>query len=247
MRYYMAFDDTDTKDCGYGTGKFTREYIPTLPKDWIMYGIVRQQYPQSESIPFTSNNSSATVILEHPQAGREQELAEHGAAYIAGRYLEGSDPGLCVCAAENLVALEHLSTFGLRCCKEIVTQDEAYQAAAKAHLSAHGGTGDGVIGAAAGVGLTHLGNSGRFVQLGACDVREFKDVVLAGELYEFGISCVSVDRFDMPIHPNDCVITWGRVRPRLVAGKPVMFVTPAERGKWMVAGLPESRFIKLPE
>ena len=47
-----------------------------------------------------------------------------------------------------------LIAFGQRCTEKIVTQREALEAAKEIHLSGHGGTNDGIIGAAAAVGLT---------------------------------------------------------------------------------------------
>jgi hypothetical protein len=46
----------------------------------------------------------------------------------------------------------------------VLTKDEAYELAGALgiHLSEHGGTGDGVIGAMAGAGLRFSGNDGRF-------------------------------------------------------------------------------------
>jgi len=54
--------------------------------------------------------------------------------------------------------------FGRMAKERVITKDEAYALASelKVHLSEHGGTGIGVIGALAGAGLKMTGNDGRF-------------------------------------------------------------------------------------
>lgn len=244
MRYYLAFDDTDVKGSKRGTGRFAREFAPLLPHEYRLHGIVRQQYPQSESIPFTSNNSSATLILDHPETGMEQDMIDRAVEYIGRNFVEGSDPGLCVCAESN-PALEKLAAFGITCCGRVVTKGQAYAAAAEAHLSEHGGTGDGVIGAAAGVGLTWRGWSGRFVELGTYNLRNFPADPTVAMLAEAGITTVSVTRRDMPPLPDDIVETWEWVRPRLWAGQPVLPVTPAGANRWTALGISDKRLLAI--
>lgn len=61
--------------------------------------------------------------------------------------------------------VEALCAFGRRAQEVVCTKDEAYELARSipwVHLSEHGGTGQGVIGALAGVGLRLSGDDGRF-------------------------------------------------------------------------------------
>lgn len=67
--------------------------------------------------------------------------------------LPGSDPGFCL-AAEGDSALPVLHSFGLLCTSRVVNQQDTRHAAGHTYLSGHGGTNDGIIGAAAAVGLT---------------------------------------------------------------------------------------------
>jgi hypothetical protein len=87
----------------------------------------------------------------------------------AGKFLEknsadGSDPGLCVAVAENLKDKERLVKFGIDATKSVLTKNDAITLASELniHLSEHGGTGGGIIGALSGVGLRIYGNNGRF-------------------------------------------------------------------------------------
>lgn len=55
-------------------------------------------------------------------------------------------------------------TTGLRAKREVLTKEHAYALARRlrVHLSEHGGTGGGIIGALAGIGLYLEGNDGRY-------------------------------------------------------------------------------------
>ena len=55
-------------------------------------------------------------------------------------------------------------SFGHICAIQIITQKEALQADSGSHISGHGGTNRRIIGAAAAVGLTAYGWSGRFIE-----------------------------------------------------------------------------------
>ena len=57
-----------------------------------------------------------------------------------------SDPGLCVASADD-PGMDQMIEFGIKCTHTKVSQAEAFEAAKHVHLSGHGGTNDGVIGA----------------------------------------------------------------------------------------------------
>ncbi|HOB71763.1 MAG TPA: hypothetical protein PKM18_08260, partial [bacterium] len=98
MKIYVAFDDTDTIDCGRGTGKLARWFEDVLPQNCKLSGIVRQQLLKRSDIPFTSHNSSLTCIIEAENDEIIPELIKAGTDHIANHFVEGSYPGLCVCA-----------------------------------------------------------------------------------------------------------------------------------------------------
>ena len=64
MRIYIGFDDTDVVGADRGTGKLARWFENKLPDGCHLWGVVRQQFPQDERIPFTANNSSACVVVD---------------------------------------------------------------------------------------------------------------------------------------------------------------------------------------
>ncbi len=112
----------------------------------------------------------------------------------------------------------------------MVTQKEALQAAAGFHLSGHGGSEDGIIGAAAAVGLTAHGWGGRFIEFGR--LRDFPERVRVSDLERSGIAVVSIDRDARFPAFEDVIDTKGWLRPRLWGGKPVLPVIPRATDLW---------------
>jgi len=231
MRAYVAFDDTDTIDADRGTGKVGRWFADKLPAGCRSLGVLRQQLLVHPDVPYTSHNSAAVVLVEIPDETVVDELIARAAAHLHEHWMEGSDPGLCV-AWEGAPALGALTAFGRRAAVSVVTQDLARAAAQGVHLSGHGGTNDGIIGAAAGVGLTAEGWSGRFIELDAGGrlLRQFPDPVAVGELEAAGIAVVCLDR-DAPVPlPDQMVVTNDWLRPRLWGGRAVLPVARAADG-----------------
>jgi hypothetical protein len=231
MRYYVAFDDTDILDAHRGTGKLARWFEDCLPDDLSCRGVVRQQLPLLPGIPFTSHNSAACMMVDGPDDPEPVRplLADLAAAHILNHFLDGSDPGLCV-ASHDQAAHPRLMDFALRCTHEVVSRRDARAAARHLHLSAHGGTGDGIIGAAAAVALTASGWHGRFIEW--CGLRDLPERLKVSELNTLGIRVVSLDRDACIPTSQDWVATNGWVRPRLLGGEPVLWVRPAGTGGW---------------
>jgi tRNA(Ile2) C34 agmatinyltransferase TiaS len=233
MRIYIGFDDTDNITADRGTGKLARWFENELPEDCRMEGIVRQQLLVDERIPYTSHNSSACVMVDAPDASWVALMTARAIEHVKRHSLEGSDPGLCV-ASESDAALPRLIAFGRACTSRILTQKEALEAASRSHLSGHGGSNDGIIGAAAAVGLTASGWSGRFIEYGR--LRKFSDPVRVLELERSNIVVVSGDRDARVPGPKDIVYTKGWLRPRLWGKRVVLLVTPKDEGVWESIG-----------
>jgi hypothetical protein len=233
MRVYVAFDDTDNINAPRGTGKLARWFGDALPAGCTLWGVVRQQLLVHPDIPYTSHNSSACVVIDADGPGAVFQLIDRAAVHLERHMLPGSDPGLCV-ASEGDEALDRLAAFGRRAATEVVSQDEARIAAEGTHLSGHGGTNDGIIGAAAGVGLTAWGWSGRFVEFGA--LRDLPEVVTVGELELAGMLVTPVDRNVVAPRADEPVATYGWLRPRLWGGRPVVPVMRDGDAGWVAIG-----------
>ncbi|HEY2422437.1 MAG TPA: hypothetical protein VGI04_13585 [Neobacillus sp.] len=166
MKIFLCIDDTDNID-SKGTGAIAGEIATLIESNgWgKCQSITRHQLLVHPDVPYTSHNSSMCFTadlnedyLEATIAGAIKVLETESAA--------GSDPGLCVFVPERLSQHQHqqMIDFGKRAKLEVLTKQEAYQLAEtlSIHLSEHGGTGQGVIGALAGVGLRLTGSDGRF-------------------------------------------------------------------------------------
>jgi hypothetical protein len=238
MRIYIGFDDTDILYSDRGTGKLARWFEKELPPSCRLWGVVRQQLLLDNAIPYTNHNSSACAVVEASNGCSIDDVISKAVDHIKHHFISGSDPGLCVTSEENR-ALPRLIVFGRTCTTKVVTQNDAFEAASGAHLSGHGGTNDGIIGAAAAVGLTAYGWCGRFIEFGR--LRDFPAEVSVSDLAKAGIIVVSVDRDAEAPASEDIVNTGGWLRPRLWGGKPILPVTLNEKNLWESLGKKNGR------
>ena len=233
MRVYVGFDDTDNHQSDFGTGKLTRHFENLLPEGCSLWGVVRQQLLVDDRIPYTSHNSSACAVVEIDDPSLMEHIIHQAVDHLEKHSAEGSDPGLCV-VREGDPVLKHLISFGRSCTAQVMTQQDVLKIANGTHLSGHGGTNDGIIGAAAAVGLTVSGWSGRFIEFG--DLRNFPERTTVKEMEDFGIRVVSLDRNAMVPDGDDTINTRGWLRPRLWGARPILPVLPAGEKIWESMG-----------
>ncbi|HEX3012214.1 MAG TPA: hypothetical protein VHQ70_09325 [Syntrophomonadaceae bacterium] len=164
MKLYIAIDDTDSLEVG-ATGQSANEMRRIIKdKGWgSTEPVTRHQLLIHPDVPYTSHNSSMCFIAEIEEDKLDQFI-DYAADFLKETSAPGSDPGLCVAVSENIKNLDKLMSFGVRAKKQVLSKEEAYQTARECnvHLSEHGGTGQGVIGALAGLSLRLTGNDGRF-------------------------------------------------------------------------------------
>jgi tRNA(Ile2) C34 agmatinyltransferase TiaS len=229
MQIYIGLDDTDTLESPIGTGKLARWMIPELPDGCRCNGVVRQQLLVCPDIPYTSHNSAACLLMEISGPEVVPLVIDRATRHIVKHAAPGSDPGLCV-VCESDPDLSALMAFGKACTHQVCSRDQALQAAGAAHLSGHGGTNDGIIGAAAAVGLTAAGWLGRYIEMDG--LRDYPQQMSVAELNARGIVVVSVDRDAPAPAPGDMVETNGWLRPLRMAHGPVLMVQCKEAGLW---------------
>lgn len=190
----MCIDDTDNLDSP-GTGEILENIGEGIVNNgWgqVSY-ITRHQFLIHEDIKYTSHNSSMCFLIEtspenSPGLTHEEcheKIIAYGKKYLLENGAEGSDPGLCVADLEKISPDEigKLITFGSRAKREVLSKEEAYRLAEEiegVHLSEHGGTGDGIIGAIAGCGLRLSGNDGKIK--GKIKVADPGEIISAKEL-----------------------------------------------------------------
>ena len=165
MHIYLSVDDTDNLDSP-GSGHLAEAMAKELQRlgltsQWA--NITRHQLFVHEDIPYTSHNSSMCfpAIIE---GNKLADVIQFAKEFLQKASAPGSDPGLCVAVDSESLDRQSLINFGLQAKKTVFTKQDAYALAQKAgvHLSEHGGTGDGIVGALAGIGLRLHGSDGRF-------------------------------------------------------------------------------------
>jgi hypothetical protein len=238
MRIYIGIDDTDNPVTPYGTGKVARWFEEKLPEGCHLEGVVRQQLLVHAKIPYTSHNSSACLMVHVDDEGLIEQLRDRAIGHVLCHASEGSDPGICV-ASEDDRGLSELMDFGRKCTQGIVTQRDALCAARTFHLSGHGGTNDGIIGAAAAVGLTASGWCGRFIEYGR--LRSIPEILRVSDLEQLKIVVTSMDRDARVPASEDLVHNRGWLRPRLWGKRAVLPVIPKNGNVWESLGKKRKR------
>lgn len=159
----ICIDDTDNLD-SIGTGQLLETMCVEMKTHGLAEGgyVTRHQLLIHEDIAYTSHNSS--MCCELTTEDPEQTL-EFARSYLEEHAAPGSDPGLCVLRLTEGTDYSGLAEFGRLAQTIVLKKEDAYLAAdsfsGTLSLSEHGGTGDGVIGALAGVGLRLTGSDGR--------------------------------------------------------------------------------------
>jgi tRNA(Ile2) C34 agmatinyltransferase TiaS len=134
---------------------------------------------------------------------------------------QGSDPGVCVVNADDVSGA--VVEWGNRALTTVLEMKDAVALAADNHLNlrALGGTGQGIIGALASVGLRAGGETGRFVDMPG--LRTLPEVVEATRLRDMGIE-IDYNTAHSTTQTVSTIKTLDWIRPRLSRGKPVLTV-----------------------
>lgn len=164
MNTLVGIDDTDNI-ASRGTGELATLLAGAVARNgWgTPQPVTRHQMLVHPDIPYTSHNSAMCFAAD---IGEEAlaDLTAYASEFLARESAPGSDPGLCIVSIPRLREPDALIAFGRRAKQAVIPKAEAYRLAQRlqVHLSEHGGTGLGVIGALAGCGLRLTGNDGRF-------------------------------------------------------------------------------------
>jgi hypothetical protein len=236
----LAVDDTDNLH-SRGTGFLCQQLLAHLQAAGLgtPLGATRHQLLLDPRIPYTSHNSSACIAWRtHPSAATE-DLAATAGQFLEHHSAPGSDPGLAIVRPATLsaAAMAALVDLGRRAKQEVLPRDRALGLAERlgVHLSAHGGTGDGVIGALAATGLHLSGNDGLFLWMPG--IRELNGRYRYAELKALiPLDDARSDAGQRPA-PGDLIELGDWVRPVLQDGGAVLLLQPAtliqgENARW---------------
>ena len=250
LQVAVCVDDTDDLTKRTSTGAVCGAIAQVMMTEFgarIEFGITRHQLLLDPSVPYTSHNSSMCFtahLLASDGVGKTvQLLVGKAVEQLAALCAESADPGLCICPVpadgedpDWPAHLRALEEFGRSAQERVLTKDDAYALARTVpglSLSEHGGTGDGVIGALAGVGLRLSGNDGRF--RGAWDLTpalaashemhapNWEGTIAVGNVRAWlasrGLTAAILDEFYRPVPDNDAKATMHAGLPTIIAGK----------------------------
>lgn len=190
MKILISIDDTDNIE-SRGTGEIAEVLAKEITaKGWGRCGpVTRHQLLVHPDIPYTSHNSSMCFPAEI-SADLLDAVTDYCCTALGVESAPGSDPGLCVAVPERIREPGAFMAFGRKAKTTVISKEEAYDTAAVLgiHLSEHGGTGQGIIGALAGAGLRLTGNDGRFK--GKLRIPSRNGMVTVKEICDFGIDVV---------------------------------------------------------
>jgi hypothetical protein len=215
---YVGLDDTDVAGSP-GTNQLARLLVSAVAADFRCVRIVRHQLLEDPRVPCTTKNGSASITLEPLGHAVINDLAVRIRGHMHSWFVQGSDPGLCVTSSVPPAVV----AFGRRSKCEFVMQDEAHEIAGRhgIWLEGLGGTGGGVIGALAAVGLAATASDGRVVQL-ATWPDDVNGVTSIDFLHQRGVT-VRLRRGGEEI--DDGLVDVGkRLRPNRRNGENVLFV-----------------------
>lgn len=175
--WLICIDDTD--DIGTkGTGEIAEEIAHLLAQHsgGKASFVTRHQLFVHPDIPYTSHNSAMCFALQSPLS--QAEIHRLAVAHLVAESAPKGDPGIAILDVDSDYDVNSLIDFGLRAKREVITKAAAYQLAEQLQiqLTEHGGTGQGVIGALAGLGLRLMGSDGRVK--GQIKLGQFEEVSL---------------------------------------------------------------------
>lgn len=163
MKYIIGIDDTDNLE-SFSTGIVLEQLSKFLSTkiDCTCTPVVRHQLLFDPRIKYTSHNSSMSIELKSC-VDIYTTLIEICSTYLQLNHAIGSDPGLCILKIDNLIHKEKLLNYGFKTKVDYIEIHEALALSKECniHLSSHGGTGEGVIGALAAVALRLSGKDGK--------------------------------------------------------------------------------------
>lgn len=223
MIIYICIDDTDNHE-SIGTGRLSRMLAQDLQAKGLIEGasITRHQLLVHPDIPYTSHNSSACIEAATAAEADLEKIGARAKAFILENFHEGANPGLCIAGKEAVP--EALRSLGVRAQQEVIPLAEGRQltGGVSAYTWWAGETGQGVIGAMAGVGLRVTGNDGRFI--GLAGIRKLEGVLSVGRiLADSGVKRVETFSGEA-LQEDELVDTQGWVRPLLRHDRPVFVV-----------------------
>jgi len=161
----LGIDDTDDES-SRGTGYQARRLGHAIQDNGLgeLRAVTRHQLLVDSRIDYTSRNSSACLLLQTTE-DHIPSLIDLARSELVAHCAPGSKVGICL--AELSAVDDAIRVFGRATKHEVLFADAARSLGRESeiHIESIKGSGEGVIGALAAVGLHASGDDGRFVWL----------------------------------------------------------------------------------
>lgn len=221
----LGIDDTDDVN-SRGTGFQARRLGEALDAAGLaeLRSITRHQLPKHPRINYTSQNSSTCLMLT-TGAGSLQELRQVVLADLLQHSAPEANPGLAM--LEGSEAAPGVLGFAREAKHAVMTLDSAMEAAGRGgvHAQRVGGSGAGLIGALAAIGLRSGGNDGRFIWLPK--MRDLSGVHRVADLSSvLKVEIQSPGGEPVPHSAELELSDW--IRPILRAGRAILLAEPED-------------------
>jgi hypothetical protein len=220
---YIGIDDTDIVGSP-GTNQLARRIVRRLGAIADGSIVCRHQLFLDPRVLYTSGNGSASIQLPRGANVPRDELLHMIRDVMREWFVEGSDPGLALATDTH----SEMDAFAQRARREVVTQAEAREVAARAqcHLEGLGGTNQGIIGALSAVALVAGGNDGRVVHVDSWPwPDEFVGMQSVRQIRARGIAEIRTESGSA--FGGDVVDVGKHLRPNWRGGRMVLFVEPS--------------------
>jgi hypothetical protein len=165
MRFLIGLDDTNNPG-GSSTGGLAVRLGKKLEELGMgrSEAVTRHQLIRSPLVPCTSENVAVCLSFE-AEVNRRSELEMACRSFILREYSRGADAGFALASWAQITA--DVFTWAKLAKNRVLSRQDALQTARAAGIAIAGltGSGDGVIGALAAIGLRFRGEDGRFLWL----------------------------------------------------------------------------------
>ena len=239
--FYIGIDDTDNPHTR-GTGFRARQLAALIAEKTSaeIISVSRHQLFFDPRVPYTSQNSSACLVIEN---GIFNELKAISRSFLLEIAAEGSDIGLCISAKKNIS--EEIIAYAEKAKIDIVTQNRAKDLAKKHAIYLEGLTGnfDGIIGALSAVGLRFSGNDGRCMLIKGKDLREISGILTKQELLKLAAFDDIINDEGKSIPDKEKILLNNWIRPVVKNNRIILIAEEVknEKFKWQ---LKDKEFIK---
>ena len=219
MIVLLGVDDTDNPT-SRGTGYQARHLGKALGHEELaeVLAVTRHQLLLDPQIDYTSRNSSACLVLEASE-GSIPSIRALTRTVLRSHCAADSNAGVCIAPASTIDSA--IQEFGNAAKLRLLTLEETLELAEEQSIFLESlvGTGSGIIGALAAVGLHRYGSDGRFIWLPG--LRELSGTYTVQELMELlHVEITTISGEALPIGAEISIGDW--IRPVLREGRAIL-------------------------